>query len=306
MIPKVIKSLENNLEKRIKQKYNTADSPELLMLLTTFAKISYAIAKIDNTLIIEAFGGLMRSLLMKKNPHDLDMRIWLKDKKNSPVNFLEKLKENRIIDNYKQLPIPYLVIFSLSINHISASLRFINSQRKDNLNLDFTFNALSLKIKWLDNGNLKVETVIPQCSQGFLTAVRNNQKPAIELIQNITCSELLLLPEVSEIIEKILLVITTSPLEKIKTLLAHLRKSPKNLHAITDINEHKIIEIILSILSLSKDPKKLFRLLYFRDTGLFSVPDWLENLVDRFIPEILLIASIYSSFYDVKIKNQFL
>ncbi len=304
MIPKVIKSLENNLEKRIKQKYNTADSPELLMLLTTFAKISYAIAKIDNTLIIEAFGGLMRSLLMKKNPHDLDMRIWLKDKKNSPVNLLEKLKENRIIDHYKQLPIPYLVIFSLSINHISAALRFMNAQRKDHLNLDFTFNALSLKIKWLDNGNLKVETVIPQCSQGFLTAVRNNQKPAIELIQNITCSELLLLPEVSEIIEKILVAITKSPPEKIRNLLEHLRNSPKDPYVITDDNEHQVIEIILSILSLSRDPKKLFRLLFFRDTGLFSVPDWMENLIEKFIPEILVIASIYSSSLYEALKNE--
>ena len=304
MIPEVIKSLENNLERRVKQKYNTADSPVFLMLLTTFAKISYAIAKIDNTLIIEAFGGLMRSLLMRETPHDLDMRIWLKDKKNSPVNFLEKLKENKIIDNYKLLPIPHLVIFSLSVNHILASLRFLNSQRNDRLNLDFTFNALSLKIKWLDCGNLKVETVIPQCSQGFLTAIQNNQKPVIELIQNITYSELLLLPEVTEIIEKILLATTASPLEKIKTLLGNLRELPKNLHAITDVNEHKIIEIILSILSLSKDPKKLFRLLYFRDTGLFTVPEWLTNLVDRFIPEILVIASIYSSSINETLKSE--
>ena len=304
MIPAVIKSLEKTLENRVKQKYNTADSPQFLMLLTTFAKISYATAKIDNTLIIEAFGGLMRSLLMRKEPHDLDMRIWLKDKKSSPVNFLENLKENKIIDNYKLLPIPYLVIFSLSINHISASLRFMNSPRKDHLNLDFTFNALSLKIKWLDCGNPKVEMVIPQCSQGFLTAIQNNQKPVTELIQNPTYSRLFLLPEVTEIIEKILLVITTYPLEKIKTLLARLGELPKNLHAITtDINEQIIIEIILSILSLSKEPKKLFRLLYFRDTGLFTIPDWLTHLVDRFIPEILVIASIYNS--NEKIINPF-
>ncbi len=303
-IPEVIKSLENNLEKRIKQKYNTADSPEFLMLLTTFAKISYAISKIDNTLIIEAFGGLMRSLLMKKNPHDLDMRIWLKDKKSSPVNFLEKLKERKIIDDYKLLPIPYLVIFSLSVNHISTSLRFMKAQRKDHLNLDFTFNALSLKIKWLDYGNLKVETVIPQCSQGFLTSIKKNQKPVLELIQNMENSELLLLPEVKGIIEKILSVISKYPLEKIKTLLASLEKLPKNLQDISNVNEeHKIIEIILSILSLSKDPKKLFRLLYFRDTDLFTVPEWLMNLTDKFIPEILAIASIYSSSINCSLKS---
>jgi hypothetical protein len=154
------------------------------ILLTKFIKLSYIIKTMQSQLIIRAFGGAWRSLLMEEELNDIDMVIFIPSDFDVEKDLFEKLKQLKVIPEYRKsdkLRIDlYTVIFLNTLFEITIFK--IASTNKHARTLNYNCNILSLEI--LRFYRPVVEFYIPLNSSRFVSAVKNKQIPVIESVIN--------------------------------------------------------------------------------------------------------------------------
>lgn len=266
--------------------------------LSILAKISYAAHLFDPNLVIHAVGGFIRSILMRSEIYDLDLRTFFINTPYSPEDLLNYLINTKFIQSFLKCNIESESIYTISIENTIISLRFLLSE---NYKADATANALSLAIVWKNSTPCQVSLNIPKISNRFVNSIQKAIVPEYELYPDFCCIQYLQNSSVKTQIGQ--LVCSISHNSKLNVNQAIIKLLSFSLSDdIDQLMDDNLTKIIISILVLISDVKIIFKSLLRYDQAQFYFPEWMKRLFTDKVTDLLQLAAlVYSG--NNKFKN---
>jgi hypothetical protein len=260
--------------------------------LSKFIQLSYIIKTLYDDLIIRAFGGVWRSLLMAedlndvKDMNDVDKLVVIPAEFDVEKNLFDKLKELKVIPSYTKSKNPhvdlYTVPFLNTIHEITVfrSCSVAAHARK----LNYNCNILSLEI--LRFYFPRVEFYVPLSSTRFVQAIRNREIPVIESVNN-PKDQVFLLNELNIKNQLIRMIQIIFPHQELPTILTVMEKLMKNPGKAETIQPTQLTLYLVTLLAYVYDPKNIFNLLILYQSNYYHLSKVHHDIITHnLIPKI--------------------